>query len=370
MKRILHVVTTMDYGGVETLLMTIYRSIDRTKVQFDFLCHNTCDNYFSEEIAELGGKMYMVPFMSRVGYHGYLKELYNFFRAHPEYQIVHSHVNAINGAVLSMAKKAGVSVRISHSHMATPMGENIFKNLIYSYMRSKIPQSATHFFACSKAAADYLYKNKKNNAACKVVNNAIKTLRFRFSMEARNRIREKYNLQGKFVLGNVGRFSGEKNQIFSIKIFEEYIRQNPNSTLLLIGEGKEKEELEEYVESKKLSDRVLFLGSQKDIPDFLSAMDVFLFPSTYEGLGIVAIEAQASGLQVLSSDAVPGETNITELISYYPLSDIALWLSALGDAYSNSQAMDRIQYAQKVKDKEYDIDDTAAFLQGFYLNLN
>ncbi len=368
MKRILHVVTTMGYGGVETLLMSIYRNIDREKVQFDFLCHNTCDNYFSKEIGELGGKMYAIPYASRVGYFGYLKELYNFFKAHPEYTIVHSHFNSENGNVLSMAKKAGVPIRISHSHTVNGKGDKLNRRVYHYFIRQKIKKSATHFFACSKDACKYLYRNKKNGEDCIIFNNSISTKRFTFSQSARDEIRKKYNLENKFVLGHVGRFGYEKNQIFCIKLFEEYLREDSNAILLLLGEGGDKPKLEEYVKSKKLDDKILFLGSQSNIPSFLSAMDAFLFPSIYEGLGIVAIEAQANGLPVLASNTIPKETDITDLISHYPLDSYAPWLEAIRKVKAKS-GIDRVNYAEKVKEQNYDIEDTSKWLENFYLNL-
>ncbi len=369
MKRILHVVTTMDYGGVETLLMSIYRNIDRTKVQFDFLCHNTCDNLFSKEIEELGGKMYSIPYASKVGYFGYLKALHSFFKEHPEYDVVHSHVNGENGNVLRMAKKAGVPIRISHSHVAN-IKEKITPKTIYrSLIRIYIPNAVTHCFACSKAACEHLYLSKKDRQDCVILNNSINTKKFTFSKSSRFEIREKYGLQDKFVIGNIGRFSNEKNQRFSIKVFEEYLIKDPNAVLILLGDGKDRSELEEYVSANGLKDKVLFLGSQKNVPDFLSAMDMFLFPSTYEGLGIVAIEAQANGLQVLASSAVPRETDITDLISYYPLDDITLWVNALVETKQRSENIEREKYALRVKEMKYDIEDTSKWLEEFYLSL-
>ncbi len=368
MKRILHFVTSMDYGGVETLLMSIYRNIDREKIQFDFLCHNSCDNFFSKEIEELGGKMYAIPYASKVGYLGYLKGLYEFFKDHPEYKIIHSHINCENGNALSMAKKAGIPVRIAHSHVGNAKEDNwkidIYKRLI----RLKIPFCVTHCFACSKAAAKYLFKTPKNRNKCKIINNAINTNRFMFSKSARDKIRKEYGLEGKFVIGNIGRFSYEKNQIFSIKLFEEYSKCNPNAVLIFLGAGEDMKKHKEYVKAKGLEDKVLFLGSHNNVPDFLSAMDVFLFPSLFEGLGIVAIEAQASGLPVLASDMIPRETDLTDLINYYPLDTFISWLEALKN-FENKDYVNREQYAKKVKDMDYDIESTAKYLENFYLSL-
>ena len=367
--RVLHVVTTMDYGGVETLLMSIYRRIDREKIQFDFLCLNTCDNLFSEEIRRLGGRMYAVPFISKVGYFGYMKGISCFFEQHPEYQIVHSHLSPYNGLVLQQAKRACVPVRISHSHISHVKTSNMLIKCVEIYASQKIEGNSTIYFACSDDAKKEFYKKEINQKNCIVMNNAIQTERFRFDAEKRMKIRETYHVGEQFVIGHIGRFAYQKNQIMAVRVFEEYAAKNPRAVLWLIGEGQDKSSVQNYVKERNLEDKVIFMGSQSDIPAYLSAMDVFLFPSNYEGLGIVAVEAQASGLPVLASDVIPKETHLTDRIQYLPLLDTKPWVDTL-EIIAAAPIGNREVYAEKIKDQGYDIDDVARKLERFYFRVN
>lgn len=368
MIRVLHVVTTMDFGGVETLLMNIYRNIDREKIQFDFLCMNTCDNLFSDEIKELGGKMYSIPFISKVGLCGFKKNLFVFFKQHKEYQIVHTHINAYNGFVLEAAKKAGVKNRISHVHAVFPKVKNPITQLIRVVGKSKIEKNANCFFACSIDARDSFYLDEGNNDNCIVLHNGIATDRFCFNNEFRNQIREQYELNDKFVIGHVGRFDDYKNQQFCVRIFEKILSKNNEVALMLIGEGTNKEHISNYVNERELENFVIFTGLQENIPAYMSAMDMFLFPSKKEGFGIVAIEAQSTGLPVIASDSVPRETGCTELIEYLPLTDEEAWITKI-EELSASRIADRKIFSSKISEKGYDIKTSSKFLSDYYFKL-
>lgn len=365
MIRILHVVTTMDFGGVETLLMSIYRNIDREKIQFDFLCMNTCDNMFSPEIKKLGGKMFSVPFISRVGYFGYKRELLKFFKSHPEYKIVHSHINSYNGLVLEAAKKAGIDIRISHAHAVYSKVSNPIKRQIMEAAKGKIEKNATYYFACSAAARDSFYFKKENIDNCVIIKNGIETARFSFSEESRRKIRKENEIEDRFVIGQVGRFDNVKNQLFSIKVFEELIKTQNNIRLWFIGEGPEKEKVEIYVKEHGLDNNISFLGLKNNVPEFLAAMDVMFMPSITEGFGITAIEAQCSGLQVIASPAVPKETELTDRISYLDL-EVNAWVKATLQMKEKA-VQNRIGYDKKVREAGYDIVNIAQWLQSFYL---
>lgn len=369
MIRILHVVTTMDFGGVETLLMNIYRSIDREEIQFDFLCMNTCANLFSSEIKKMGGKMYAVPFMSKVGYLGYLRRLYSFFKEHPEYKIVHSHINSYNGLVLGQAQKAGVPIRISHSHVSNIKGKSFLRKQIDQFCAKKIEKYSNIYFACSTDAAKELYHQKKNYEECIIMNNAINVEKFKFDLEQRLKIRKKYFCEDKFVIGHVGRFSYEKNQRMIIELAENILKNNVNIEFWLIGDGPDKKELEQYVLIHQMDKNIKFLGVQNNISALMSAMDMFLFPSIFEGLGIVAIEAQASGLPILSSDTVPQETKLTPLIQYLPLNDKERWVTSIFKIVEDKKSCKRQSYVEDIREKGYDIKDVSERLVKFYQNL-
>lgn len=368
MIRVLHVVTTMDFGGVETLLMNIYRNIDREKIQFDFLCMNTCDNLFSDEIKELGGKMYSIPFISKVGVYGFRKRLLDFFKQHKEYQIVHSHINSYNGYVLEAANKAGIKNRISHVHAVFPKVKNPITQLIRVVGKSKIEKNANYFFACSINARDSFYLDKENSSKCVVLHNGIDTNRFSFNCDFRNEIREQYGLKNLFVIGHVGRFDNYKNQQFCVQIFEKLLLKNDKAKLMMIGDGPNKDQILNYVKQREMEDHVIFAGLQENIPAYMAAMDMFLFPSKKEGFGIVAIEAQSTGLPVVASDSVPRETGCTELIEYLPLTDEEAWITKI-EELSTSSIVDRKIFSSKISEQGYDIKTSSKFLSDYYFKL-
>jgi glycosyltransferase involved in cell wall biosynthesis len=355
----------MDYGGVETLLMSIYRCIDRNRIQFDFLCMNTCENAFSEEIKNLGGRMYAIPFISKVGYSGYKKRLVKFFLEHKEYTIIHTHINSYNGVVLEAAQLANIPVRIAHAHVSHAIEKNIIKKFIKEYSKGKIVKCATDFFACSEDAKNDFYSTVNEHRNCKIINNAIDTEKFRFNDEVRNSIREKYNVKEALIIGHVGRFDETKNQIMVVKVFEQYLKRGNDAVLWLIGDGYNRKQIEKYVTESGMDSKVFFWGLQKDIPSLMSTMDVFLFPSRYEGFGIVAIEAQANGLPVIASDRIPKSTEVTDLIAYVSLDDTDRWVLELQRVAEIS--INRMMYADIVRNAGFDIKDIAIRLQDFYL---
>lgn len=253
--RVLHVVVNMNRGGAETLIMNLYRNIDRSKVQFDFL---TCkEGVFDEEIVKLGGKVHRISYVTDVGHRGYIKALNTFFSSHPQYKIVHSHMDKMSGLVLRSAKKARVPVRIAHSHNTSSEGGATAK--IYKWYAGKsIGTCATHLLACSNAAARWLFADKADTA--KILKNGIDCDRFLFRPEIRKQVRKELQIeQEAFVIGHVGRFAYQKNHTYLIDLFAQLTQFRPNSILLLAGEGPLRLEMEkkgkrfEHGESHKVS---------------------------------------------------------------------------------------------------------------------
>ena len=364
--RILHVVGTMDFGGVETLLMTIFRQIDREKLQFDFLCHNSTDCKFSEEIKALGGKMYMVHGPRHVGLRGYEKELFRFFQEHPEYKIIHCHKSDNNGLILKQAKRAGVPHRISHCHIADctyafPM------SVLIAYSRFLNKRCLTERFACSKDAGDYLFGKK---ATYTILPNALSVQRFAFDAQRRQACRKELGVsESEVLIGHVGRFAEQKNHRFLLHAFAGYHQKNPDSKLLLLGGGDLERDIRALTAALKLKDAVIFGGLHKDLGGFYSAMDLFLFPSLFEGLCIVAVEAQCSGLPVIASENVPKEAKVTDRMQFLPLdAPLETWVNAIDNALI-TPAPDRTVYAGVVAESMFNIETMAAFLQDYYLKL-
>ncbi len=360
--RILHVVVNMNRGGAETLIMNLYRNIDRYKVQFDFLICK--EGVFDSEIMDLGGRIHRIPYVTEAGHFGYIRALDHFFASHPEYQIVHSHMDKMSGFVLRSAKRAGVLVRIAHSH--STKNEGGFAARMYkSYAGRSIIPHATHLLACSRRAAKWLYAQNADKAI--ILKNGIESDKFFFSSEVRNQVREELSLYpNDFVVGHVGRFSHPKNHAFLLEIFAELAKVKPDSVLLLAGDGPLRSDMEKKAEKLNLGNRVRFLGVRSDINRLLQAFDVFVFPSIYEGLPVTLIEAQSAGLPCVISDVITTEVDMgIQLIEYSSLLDQMMWVEKIkGTAL---RTLPREISASTLFQKGYDIKDIAHWTQNFYL---
>lgn len=358
--RILHVLQRMEAAGVQTLLMNLYRNIDRSKVQFDFLVHYTKPQFFDDEIESLGGKIYRMSVREDLNFIKYTHALKNFFDEHPEYKIVHGHMHSLGAFYLKAAKQHHVPVRIAHSH--TNATQNDMKKLVKTWMNKRYAKYATDLMACSEAAGKYMF----GDASFKVVNNAIDAERFAFDQKSRQQKRCELKIDDKFVIGSIGRFEIQKNQKFSVQVFEQYLKQNTDAVLLLVGSGSMEKEVKEFVASKQLTDKVMFLGNRSDVAELYQAMDVFLMPSLFEGLGIVGVEAQAAGTPVVCTDTLPHEIDISPLINRVSLSEpLTVWAEAVDHASKNGlRHSDMREYLKRAN---YDIHSLAVWLQDFYL---
>lgn len=355
--RVLQVVTHMERGGLESMLMNYYRHMDREKVQFDFLVHRQERAAFDDEIESLGGRIYRLPRLVPWS-QNYLSALNYFFDKHPEYKVVHVHQDCLSGVILKIASQHNVSIRIAHSHSA-----NQDKNLKYPlklwYKRS-ISKYATNLFACGKNAGDWMF----NGAPYRVINNAIDASKYAFSEKKRKENREKLGIGKEVVIGHVGRFNQPKNHSFLLDIFACLLKKLPDAILLLVGGGEDMPKIQVKAQSLGIADHVRFLGVRSDVSDLMQAMDVFVFPSLYEGLGIVLIEAQASGLPCVVSDAIPKEVYLTNLVVKEFLSSAPnIWVERILSMRNTSRTDRRGEIAAQ----GYDITTEAVKLQEFYL---
>lgn len=315
--RILHVLGKLNRGGAETLVMNWYRNIDTSKVQFDFVVHTTEKCSYTDEILSMGGKIYSVPAYSGKNHIQYCNAWKDFLMQHTEYKIIHGHVRSTAAIYLSIAKKLGRTT-ISHSHsMNSGSGVSGFVKRCLQY---PIRYIADYKWACSAAAGKYLFGKKQvKKVNFKVVNNAIDLCSFSYDANTRQLMRDELQLNNNFVIGHVGRFIPEKNHNFIVELFGKYYKENPNAILLLVGVGPLMENIRSKVKEKGLEKAVRFLGERSDVAGIMQAFDVFLFPSVYEGLGIVAIEAQAAGLPALISETVPHEVKVTDSACFLPI---------------------------------------------------
>lgn len=369
MIRVLHVVTIMNRNGLENRIMDIYRNIDRNKIQFDFLTQRNIPGHFDKEIEKLGGHIYRMNTPNTLRFISYIKNLNNFFNEHKEYKIVHSHLNTISTWILFAAKKAGVPIRIAHSRT---WGMEVNLKSIFKYIsRIFINIPTTHKFACSKQAGEWLFGKNGIKAPnfFKVIPNSIQINKFEFDKDKRKQIRKELDLnENQIALVHVGRLVPQKNHMFIIKIFKEILKVKSDAKLFLIGEGELEEKIKKECKKMNIDHAVFFLGVKENVGDYLNAMDLFIFPSLFEGFGTVAIEAQCNGLKVLASDSIPYETKVTDIQEFMSLKkNEKEWAKQIIDMICKDEKIERKTYASKVKKAGYDIIDTYAYLENFYL---
>lgn len=315
--RIAHIMGKWLGGGVEAVVMNYYRHIDRNRIQFDFICDNDSTNIPYEEIETMGGRVILIPPYQKV--FQYQKRLKKVLRE-GNYQIVHSHINALSIFPLRAAKRTGVPVRIAHSHSTTNKVEwkkNLLKNALKPF--SKV--YATHYFACTEHAGRWLFGDATfDKGEVFILNNAIDVSKFKYNPEIRAQKRSELEIaDDTLVIGHIGRFVQQKNHPYVIEVFNEVHKMNQNSILVLIGQGPLQVEIENKVKELGLVDSVKFLGQREDVHEWYQAFDVFLFPSIYEGLGMVAIEAQCAGCYCLASTEVPSVAKVTANIEFLRL---------------------------------------------------
>lgn len=304
-------------GGVEAVVMNYYRHIDRSKIQFDFICDSDSTNIPYDEIKKLGGKVILVPPYQKVfKYHKELKKVLK----EGNYKIVHSHINTLSVFSLFAAKCAKVPVRIAHSHSTTNKKEKK-KNLLKQVLRPFSKLFATDYMCCSELAGRWLFGNKEyDKGNVYLLNNAIDLDKFKYDEKVRNKKRKELKVKDStLVIGHVGRFVEQKNHRFLIDIFNEVHKKNKDSILLLIGQGPLMEEIKVKVKNLKLEKYVKFLGQREDVNELYNAMDVFLLPSLYEGLPVVGVEAQANGLLCIFSDDMTKDIKIIDSTMFISL---------------------------------------------------
>lgn len=322
--RIAHIIGKWVGGGVEAVVMNYYRNIDHQKVQFDFICDSDSTNIPYGEIESFGGRVILIPPYQKIfKYHKELKKVLK----EGNYKIVHSHINTLSVFSLFAAKCAKVPVRIAHSHSTTNKKEQK-KDLIKKLLRPFAKLFATDYMSCTEHAGRWMFGNKEfDRGNVYVLNNAIDLDRFKYDEKIRKTKRKELNIEDDtLVIGHIGRFVAQKNHTFLIDIFNELHKKIKNSLLLLAGQGPLMEEIKAKVNDLGLSDSVRFLGQRNDVSELYQAFDIFCLPSLYEGLGMVLIEAQCSGIKCLASTNVPNVTNLTGDVSFIDLNeDLDKW---------------------------------------------
>lgn len=359
--KIIHVLGGLETGGAESFVMNMYRAIDRSIVQFDFIKHTPKIGSFEKEIALLGGQIFACPRYVGKNHSAYVKWWRSFFYEHPEYHVVHGHVRSTAAIYLKIAKSYGL-VTISHSH-STSNGNGL-SALAKNIMQLPIRNIADYFFACSDIAGKWLFgKDVVNHTNYCMIPNGIDIGHFMFDAQKRKLTRQRLGIkEDTFVMGHIGRFATVKNHTYLIQLFAQYQKTKPNSCLLMVGDGELFDDVKSQCQELGIADKVIMPGSQTNISAFYHAMDAFVFPSLWEGFGIAVIEAQANGLPCLVSDHVPLDVIINRNIKILSLSHMSAW----------RQELEKLQDGKRVSPdnvhlKVYDAKSIAADLQNFYL---
>lgn len=349
---------TLLYGGTEAYMMNFYRRFDRGQVQVDFVVHGDARGVYDDEIERLGGSVFHVPVKGQ-DYRGNTRALREIMEQ-GQYAAVHAHTDANNAHVLQIAKECGVPLRISHSHNTRTQSDSRLRRLYNGLEKRRIPYVATHLFACSEPAGRWLYGRQP----FVVIPNAIEIERFAFDSVRREEMRRQLGLTDQLVVGHVGRFSFQKNHPFLLEIFAEMANRRPDATLLLIGDGENRERIERLIRLRGLKERVRIVPPTPRVADYMQAMDVFLLPSHFEGFAVVLVEAQTAGLPCFASlDAVPN-ADLTGLVSYISLSEPP---SVWAEQVLRQPDTKREDAWRPVADAGYDIAAAAERLQRFYL---
>lgn len=356
----------MDRAGIETMLMNYYRNIDRERLQFDFLVNKPKKGDYDDEIRKMGGNIYLSPGLNPMHYNAYMRFVSETVNADSRIKIVHAHNEAMGLYALNGAKKAGIKVRIAHAHNTKIVFD--YKWPLKMFCKAFLPLSATDLWACGNEAGQYFFGKADWEKRGMVMHNAVDTGKFAFSEKKRAEARKKYGLTGKTVIGHVGRFNVQKNHTRLIEIFSCFSKSNPDAVLFLAGEGELLEKMKDKARELKIADRVIFAGLVQNTDEIYQTMDLFILPSLFEGLPVVAIEAQASGLACIFSDGVTEEAIFSD-------NAIRVALKATDDVWCEKMNMalnrkvDRAGGMAIVKNAGYDIFSEAKRIENLYLKM-
>ena len=357
--RILHYIGSLNIGGSQMMIMNVYRNIDRKKIQFDFIIDRKNEKHFAKEIESLGGRVYVFDeYFNGRNYFKFKRQWADFFKSHPEYRIIHCHVRSVASIVLKIAKKNGLKT-ICHSHSISN-GSGV-KSLAKTLLQKRIVKYSDLLLACSKDAAVWLFGEKvANSKNCIIIKNAIDAEKYQFDKEKRTAIRTKYGIsEDEVLIGHVGRFSDEKNHSFMVDLMDSIKR--PEFKMIFCGDGKAKDSVKHMASHNK---NILFYDDIYNAGDLYSALDVFILPSKYEGLGMALVEAQFNGLTCIVSNTVPEEAKISEKVFFLPLVP-KIWLSKI----ENSRPRSSFNTTLSPKAKSFMIKNSIATINTIYYQL-
>jgi Glycosyltransferase len=361
MKRILVYGMTDIHGGIESYIMNIYRRLDKSKIIFDFVC--IFDSMvFEDEVRAAGSHVYYIPTKSKRPIQ-HLLSFRRLLKQHPEYETI--YFNILNaGAAFSMGIPHRLKRRVlvhSHNSLDDNMKlHNIFKSRLLKYTDVKL--------ACSVKAAQYMFGDE-NIADCEIIHNAIEISRFTFDFNKRSEVRSEFAIgDEEIVILHVGRITNQKNPHFLIKIMAAFVKFTPNAKLFYVGVGPMENEIRQAVLENHIENNVVFMGSRNDVPDLMQAADAFLLPSLYEGLPIVAVEAQAASLPAILSENISHEVKISDLVAFISLKDNPeIWAKVISKFIEHSERKDR---TSDIEQSGYDIDHEIARIKEILMGVS
>lgn len=365
MGKVLHVVDTLERGGAESMIMNMYRHIDREKIQFDFVMHTDAEIGYYDEICAMGGRIFSAPRFNGRNFLKYIQWWDDFFESHTEYNVIHGHMRSCASLYLSRAHRKNRTT-IAHSH-STSNGSGIGA-IIKAVLQLSIRNQADYFMACSIQSAEWLFGKKVAHAnKCFILPNGVDLQRFHFSQQERDKYRHKFCIaENEIAVCHVGNYTEAKNHRFIFEMFRELSKKIP-AKLILVGTGSNEQikQIQSMVVENELNEKVILTGTRNDVEKILTAVDVFVFPSKWEGFGIAALEAQAVGLQTYVSDTIPSEIRITSLVHALPIDNgVTAWVE---DIMKSDLTHQDVQ--EKIRTAGYDIEGNARWLSAFYEKL-
>lgn len=357
MERILQYIGSLNRGGAQSAVMSLYGELDHAKWQFDFVTHDKGAGDLRPKVEALGARVYHLPSLEEVGPARFAGEWRAFLAEHPDWRVLHSHMRSTAAFVLPVAKKAGMAT-IVHSHSTHNDGGA--KAFVKAALQYPIRFQADFYVGCSSEAGRWLFGRRAFESDRYVyLPNAIDLDRYRFDGERRAAMRAELGISDRLVFGHVGRLHESKNHDFLIEVFSGLRERFPGAVLLLVGDGPLRSHLEALIKEKCLEGLVLMLGDRPDVPDLLQAMDAFLFPSKWEGLPVSVVEALASGLPCYISDTITHDVDICDDVVRLPIEDASAWVEAV-------KPRNRVDYTEEIKAAGFDIHDSARTLVGLY----
>lgn len=365
--RVLHNIASLHFGGAQAFLMNVYNNIDREKVQFDFVVTPEEKKDLYEQVEQMGGRICVCPKYTGKNHFAYCRWWNDFFAEHPEYHVIHGHVRSTASIYLKIAQKYGL-VTIAHSH-STSNGSGI-SAIVKNIMQLPIRHTADYLFACSDKAGKWLYGEKATKQPnYRMIPNGVDLKRFAFHEEKRRQMRNQLKItEDTFVVGHIGRITVPKNHQFLVELFAAYHKENPQSRLLLVGDGELFEAVQQQCTQLGIREAVIMVGSKTNTEDYYQTMDIFVFPSLWEGLPVSVVEAQANGLICLLSDVITRDVDLTDQVKYLSLNEKSRWINEIARACPKPRTAASPENMKKLQ--PFDASVVAKQLQDFYLEQN